>query len=218
MKSLVKVILIIATFFATTFVLIKLTGVLTIEQIEGWLIQAQTISPLYLGGIVTLLLFSDLFIAIPTLTVTILAGYFLGFAYGALASFLGLLLAGITGYFISRYYDDSILSFLIKEEAKRNDVISSFHKHGFVMLILSRAMPILPEVTACLSGMTRMKFNKFLAAWLISSVPYTLIASYAGSISSIDNPKPAILTAIGISALLWVLWYIFHRVNDNANS
>ena len=193
MKPLIKVILIIATFFATTFLLFKFTGILSVEQIKGWLVQAQELSPIYVGGIVTLLLFLDLFIAIPTLTTTILAGYF-----------------------ISRYYGGSVLNLLVREEVKRNEVINTFQKHGFVMILLSRAMPILPEIVACLSGMTRMKFNTFVVAWLVSSVPYALIASYAGSISSIDNPKPAILAAIGISALLWVSWYIFHRINNIA--
>lgn len=213
MKPLLKLILLIATFFASTFLLIKLTGILTIEQIKDWLIIAKEFSPLYVGGIVTLLLFADLFIAIPTLTITILAGYFLGFGYGVLASLLGMILAGITGYYISRFYGDSIFGFLIKEENQRIKAINTFQKHGFVMILLSRVMPILPETTACLSGMTRMNFSTFLAAWLMSSVPYSLIASYAGSISTIDNPKPAILAAIGISALLWGLWYVYRRFN-----
>jgi len=77
------------------------------------------------------------------------------------------------------------------------------------MILLSRAMPILPEVTACLAGMTKMKFSKFILAWLISTIPYVLIISYAGSASSIENPKPAIYTAIGISVTLWSGWYLF---------
>lgn len=216
MKSLIKVFLIIATFFAATFLIIKFTGVLTVEQIEGWLMQAKELSPIYVGTLVALLLFADLFIAIPTLTVTILSGYFLGHTYGALAALLGVLLAGICGYALSRYFGEAILGFLVKDEGKRNDAIFTFKKHGVMMILLSRAMPILPEITACLSGTTRMNFSKFLLAWLISSVPYVLIASYAGSISSIDNPKPAIFTAIGISTLLWISWFIYHRVHINS--
>jgi len=218
MKSLLKVFLIIATCFAATFLLIKFTGILTLTQIEGWLLQAKELSPVYVGVIVALLLFADLFIAIPTLTVMILAGYFLGHSYGALAAFTGIMLAGICGYALSRYYGDFILGFLVKDESKRNDVISTFQEHGFVMILLSRTMPILPETTACLSGMTRMPFNKFLLAWLMSSVPYLLIATYAGSISTIENPMPAILTAIGISAFLWVSWFFYHRRNNKISS
>lgn len=218
MKPLLKLFLIIATIFASTFLLIKYTGVLTMEQIEGWLIQAKELSPLYVGAIVASLLFADLFVAIPTLTVIILAGYFLGPVYGSLAALSGIILAGVSGYALSRYYGDNILRLLLKDENKRNNATNTFQKHGFVMILLSRAMPILPETTACLSGMTRMPFNKFLTAWLISSVPYILIATYAGSISSIEKPMPAIFTAIGLSVFLWISWFFYHRTHNNASS
>ncbi len=216
MKSLLKVFLIIASLFATTFLMVKLTGILTVEQIESWLMQAKELSPLYVGSIVALLLFADLFIAVPTLTVTILSGYFLGHTYGAAAALTGVLLAGIGGYALSNYYGNAILGFLLRDESKRNEAISAFQEHGFAMILLSRAMPILPEASACLSGMTRMPFSKFLIAWLISSVPYILIATYAGSISSLDNPKPAIFTAIGITTFFWIAWFIYHRLHKKS--
>lgn len=218
MKPLIKVFLILAACFATTFLFIKVTGILTVEQIEGWLIQAKELSPIYLGMLVALLLFADLFIAMPTLTIAILSGYFLGHTYGAIAALSGIVLAGICGYILSRYYGDTILGVLVKDEDKRNEAIATFQEHGFMMVLLSRAMPILPEVTACLSGMTRMNFSNFLLAWLISSVPYILIATYAGSISSIENPKPAIFSAIGISLFFWSAWFIYHRINNKSKS
>lgn len=212
MNPLIKIILIIAAFFASTFLLIKFTGILTVEQIEGWLTQAKELSPIYLGSLIALLLFTDLFIAIPTLTVIILSGYFLGHVNGSIASLTGIMLAGICGYMISRYYGSNILNFLLRDETKRNQAVLTFQKHGVAMILLSRAMPILPEVTVCLSGITHMPFNKFLTAWSVSSVPYVLIASYAGSISSIDDPKPAIFAAIGLSAVFWISWFFYKRV------
>ena len=212
MKPLIKIMLILMAIFATTFVIIKSTGVLTIEQIELWLEQAKELSPLYVGAIVAALLFVDLFIAVPTLTLIILSGYFLGHGYGFTASITGLMLAGITGYGLSHYFRDGILKFLVKDEEQQQEAQASFKKNGFLMILLSRGMPILPEVTACLSGMTRMPFAKFLFAWSCSAVPYAYLASYAGSISSLENPKPAIFTAIGISSFLWLVYYLLkHR-------
>lgn len=211
MKALLKVFLIIAACFAMTFVVIKFTGVLTVEQIEGWLQQAQALSPTYVAIIVVMLLFADLFIAIPTLTVIILAGYFLGHAYGSLAALVGVFSAGGIGYILSRYYGDRLLKVLIKNDEQREEAIVAFQQHGFMMILLSRALPILPETSACLSGMTRMPFKKFSLAWALSTVPYILIATYAGSISSLENPKPAIFTAIGISLFFWSAWFIYHR-------
>ncbi|WP_096085712.1 TVP38/TMEM64 family protein [Agaribacterium haliotis] len=213
MRALLKVIVILALLFAATFVLIKSTGLLSVAQIEAWLTAAKDLSPLYVGSIVALLLFADLFIAVPTLTVTILAGYFLGYSYGALSALLGMQLAGCCGYVISRRFGDSVFCFLLKDENKRAEAIASFQRHGFAMILLSRALPILPEVCACLAGMTRMPFLKFISAWSLSTTPYVLIAAYAGSLSSLENPKPAILTAIFMSFFLWCAWFIYHHKN-----
>ncbi len=211
MKELLRVFLIIASVFAISFIIIKVTGVLTLEDIKEYLQAAKNISPLYVGVLVSLLLFADLFIAVPTLSIIILSGYFLGFALGAVFSIIGVFLAGFTGYILSRYYGENILHFLIKDENKRLELIKTFNKHGFVMILLSRAMPILPETSACLSGMTVMPFKKFALAWSLSSIPYALLSSYAGSISTWENPKPAIFTAIFLSGFFWLTWYFYHK-------
>jgi len=79
------------------------------------------------------------------------------------------------------------------------------------MILLSRAMPILPEITACLSGLTKMSPTKFIVAWMLGSYPYILIATYAGSISTLDNPMPAIYTALAITLAMWVAWSLFYK-------
>lgn len=211
MKNLIKIMLILALLFSSTFLIAKLTGFLNINQIESWLKLAKEVSPLYVGATITLLLFADLFIAVPTLTITILSGYFLGFQYGFLSSILGMVLAGGCGYFLSMLIGEKIVFYLMKDKNKIDEMKLSFQKYGFSMILLSRSMPILPEVTACLSGLTGMPFSRFMLAWLTNSIPYALLASYSGSISSLENPKPAIYTAIGISVVLWFSWYLRKR-------
>jgi len=213
MKPLLKILLVLASVFASTFLIAKFAGVLTVEQIEGWLRSAKELSPLYVGSIVFLLLFADLFIAVPTLTITILAGYFLGFPSGALAALLGTMTAGAMGYSLSHRFGEKILGLITKDPQKIAEAKTTFQQHGFIMILLSRAVPILPEVTACLAGMTRMPFARFILVWSISTAPYVLIATYAGSVSSLEKPMPAILAAIGISGTLWLAWFAFHRVN-----
>jgi len=83
------------------------------------------------------------------------------------------------------------------------------------VILLSRGSPILPEVSACMAGMTRMPLGKFLVLWLASSVPYAVIAAYAGSISSLDNPQPAIFAAIGLMSVLWISWLVVRRRGQN---
>ena len=130
MKPLLKVLFILAACFASTFLILKMSGVLTAEQIESWLNQARALSPFYVGTLIALLLFADLFIAVPTLTIAILSGYFLGHTYGTFAALCGVIPAGICGYILGRYYGDRILRFLIKEEDKCNEAIAAFQQQS----------------------------------------------------------------------------------------
>lgn len=217
MRSLIKVVIIMGLFFASTFVIVKGSGVLSIDQINGWLVLLKESSSLWIGITISLLLLADLLIAVPTLSVCILSGYFLGFQNGVIYSSIGIILAGVVGYLLSKKFGNRILDILVKKEDEKIALIKTFNKHGVMMILLSRSMPILPEVSACLSGMTQMNFSKFIFAWLLSSVPYLTIANYIGSISSLDNPKPAIFTAIGFSIFFWGSWFIFFKKNNINN-
>jgi len=211
LQPLIKIMLTLGLAFATTFLLLNATGVVTVAKIEVWLTLARDADPLWVAPIIALLLFVDLIISVPTLATITLSGYFLGPIVGALAGIAGLVMAGLGGYTISRRYGDLLLRIVVKDETKRRDAIVTFQEHGAVVILLSRASPILPEVSACMAGMTGMPLGKFLALWLASSVPYAVIAAYAGSISSLDNPKPAIVAAIGLISFLWLSWLLVRR-------
>ncbi|MCK6263854.1 VTT domain-containing protein [Vibrio sp. ZSDE26] len=211
MRHLIKVMLVVAMVFALTFISLKAAGVLSVEQIEAWLTYAQGLSPIYAGVLTVALLLADIVIAMPTLTVTILSGFFLGSSLGALSAIIGMSLAGVTGYLLGKRYGDSILMLLLKDEHKINDAKSAFQSHGLGMILLSRAIPILPEVTACLAGATNMTFSRFMFAWLLSTVPYCLIAAYAGSLSSLSDPKPALIGAAVLTTSLWIGWFVFRK-------
>ena len=220
MGSLVKVMLVLAAIFATTFIAGRLLGVLTVENIRMWLDAVQTADPGWVAAIVVVLLFIDLFVAVPTLTITILAGFFLGFSGGFAASLIGMSLAAFAGYVISHRWGEKAIRLIIKDESELQALRESFQTSGPIMILLSRAAPIVPEVTACMAGATRMPFSRYLIFFLFSTVPYVAIAAYAGSISSVNSPQPAILGAIFLYGVLWLGWYGFRRqqrkgVNSN---
>ncbi|MGH1377082.1 MAG: TVP38/TMEM64 family protein [Alphaproteobacteria bacterium] len=213
MKALLKVMLTLALVFASTFIILNATGIMTVEKIQLFLELAKSANPNFVAIIICSLLFADLFIAVPTLTVMILGGYFLGAFYGAVAAITGLFFAGTCGYGLSAKYGDKLVNALIKDQDKRDDAVRTFQNHGAIVILLSRAVPILPEVSACMAGMTRMPFAKFIMLWLISTIPYAIIASYAGAISTLENPKPAIITAIFLTAFFWSGWFVFRKFN-----
>jgi uncharacterized membrane protein YdjX (TVP38/TMEM64 family) len=203
--------LMLGLFFTAMMVIFKFTGLLTVDNIKLWLEAAQNISPVYVAAIVVTLLFADLIMAVPSLTITILAGFFLGPVAGAAAAVSGMMLAGLSGYGLSRYKGEVLVRYLIKEEFERQQAKETFLAHGVIIILLSRAAPVIPEVSACMAGLTRMPFLRFLGAWSLSSIPYAAIAAYAGSVSSLANPMPAIFAAIFLSGGSWLGWAIFTK-------
>lgn len=210
MKLLLKTVFVLASVFMSTFLILSILGVLSKEDIEVMLHQTKDISSLALGIAVAGFLYADLFIAVPTLTISLLAGFFLGFAHGFVAVTSGFLLAGYTGYFISARFGEQLLH-RISTKDNVLEMQELFKRHGLIMLLICRATPVLPEVTACLSGLSRMPLSRFTMGWLINSLPYAALATYAGSVSTLENPMPAIYTAIGISGTLGMSWFLFMR-------
>jgi len=210
MKLLIKTALILASFFMLTFVLLFLFG-FNKSDVELMIYEVNKLSPLILSMTVIILLFADLFIAVPTLTISILAGYFLGFSNGFIVVVTGLVLVGMAGYFISYYFGERVLRKISNKDdiAEMNRLVRD---HGLIMLLLCRATPVIPEVTACLCGISKMPIIRFIFGWLVNSIPYAAIATYAGSISTLQKPMPAIYTAIGISLILGSAWYYLIRV------
>jgi uncharacterized membrane protein YdjX (TVP38/TMEM64 family) len=92
-----------------------------------------------------------------------------------------------------------------------------FNKHGVLVLVLSRAVPMLPEVSSCLAGVCNMSLKRFIIAWLIATLPYITVITYAGSISNFDNPIPAIIAAVSITIILWIMWFIFIKIDRIRN-
>ncbi len=211
MRSLFRVMLPLALFFTSMLVLLNATGLVTKARISAWLEAAQEVSPWWGGMLVALLLVADLFVAVPTLTVLLVAGYLLGAVPAALAGMAGLYAAGLLGYGLSRRYGESLVRRVVKDDEQRREMDDAFRTHGVPMILLSRALPMLPEMTACLSGLTHMRPTRFLLAWSGSVVPYVVVTTFAGSRSSLDNPTPAILTAIALAATFGIAWWLFSR-------
>ena len=211
MKTLLKTMAIIAIAFASTFVLGRMLGILTEENVRIWLETASTLSALTVASVVIALLFIDLFVAVPTLTIVILGGYFLGFETGLLAAMIGSALAAFGGYAICRKWGERALAKVVKDADERAEMREAFASHGPGMILLARAAPILPEVTACMAGMTRMSLARFALFWGIGTLPYMAIAAYAGSVSSLDDPMPAIYAALFLYGVMWTGWLAYRR-------
>lgn len=201
--------------FIAIFLLSQFLGLLTVDKVRALLETAQQINPVYIFAAVVILLLLDIILSVPTLATILLAGFFLGFPLGAAAAATGLTLAMLTGYWVSRKYGAGAISLIVKNETERAEMTDSFARNGPAMIMLARSIPMAPEVTACMAGVTHMPLLRYLIFYALGTLPYIGIASYAGSISSLSDPKPAIFAALGLYAALWIGWFVYQRRQKN---
>lgn len=209
MRDLLGIGLILALAFASTFLLAQWSGILPEADLLSWLEGLRALHPAWLAGAVILLLVLDLFIAVPTMTTILLAGWLLGPLLGGLTASAGLLLMGSTAYLVGRSAGRRVLQRLFRDEARLADMERAFARNDLLTLAVCQALPILPELAATLAGIARTPPLRFLAGYALGVVPFAFIVAGGGAASSPDDLRPAILTAIGTTSFLLVAWRLF---------
>ncbi len=71
-------------------------------------------------------------------------------------------------------------------------------------MALSRWLPVMPEVIACLAGMARMPWRRFVLATACGSVPLGFTFAAIG-VWGHDNPGMAIVLSAGLPPVLWAI-------------
>ena len=148
------------------------------------------------------LMVSDLFLPIPASALMTAIGAKYGFLLGFSINVSGLLLAGLTAYAIARFLGRKKAGMLCSEK-ELAEYGAFFNKWGGASIIISRALPILPEVTSLMAGFAGMNFKKYLLSLLAGSVPVALLYSWLG-ITTADEPAWGMAVAVSIPLLLWI--------------
>jgi membrane protein DedA with SNARE-associated domain len=77
-----------------------------------------------------------------------------------------------------------------------------FDRWGGLAVIVSRALPVLPEVVSLMAGLARMRFGRFAAALAAGCVPTALLFAWLGHISR-DAPWYGMVLAVGLPMAAW---------------
>lgn len=186
------------------------------DRIEAWtnqFLKTSDSNKLWAASVISFLLAADIFLPVPSSIVSTGAGYLLGFVNGSLASFIGMTIGCIAGYFfalnsrkavqwIGQYNFDRLEKF--------------FQRSGAWAIVLARPIPVLAEASVLFAGISRMKFSKFMIASTLSnlgiSVMYAAVGAYSVSVNSF---LLAFSGAIIIPAIAKLIGYFYNRrVND----
>lgn len=150
------------------------------------------------------LLISDLFLPVPTTVVIGSLGAVMGVAAAAFWGWLGLTLAGLLGYGLARIggkrWGDRLAT---PEEQTRYRQL--FDRWGGLAVVLSRMLPILPEVLSVLAGLYGMRARNFFFAVTLGSIPPAFIFAWLGQQAK-THPGPALWALVALTGILWLLY------------
>jgi len=158
-----------------------------------------------------ILLMADLLLPLPATLIMSALGYIYGPVSGGLLSALGSFMAGSLGYWLCRWMGEKAAITLLgqKDYDKGRNLANNV---GGWIVVLSRWLPVFPEVVSCMAGLTRMRAGYFHLALLCGSVPLGFTYALVGS-AGLTHPWLAIGLSAGLPPLIWILvrWYLKSR-------
>ena len=147
------------------------------------------------------LLIADLAIPVPTTAVMAALGMVYGPVLGGVIAGLGSIISGLVGYVLCRNLGRPF-ALLLSGEKGLAEGEKLFQNIGGWIVAMSRWLPVVSEVIACLAGLSKMPFPMFLAALICGSVPLGFLFSTIGYIGG----EYAMLTLILSALLPFILW------------
>jgi uncharacterized membrane protein YdjX (TVP38/TMEM64 family) len=147
------------------------------------------------------LIVADVVLPVPATVVMTALGVLYGAVLGGLISAVGSVLAGLTAYAATRALGPRAAIFLVGQR----DLIRArtfFERSGGWAVALSRPMPILPEIVACLAGLARMPAHRFVTALVCGSLPMAFVCAGLGAVGE-NRPLLAVIVSGLAPAALW---------------
>lgn len=150
-----------------------------------------------------LLLSADLFLPVPATAVLAALGFLYGPWAGGLIGALGSVGSGLIGYGLCRALGRGVALRLVGErDLERGTRL--FERFGAWLVVLSRWLPLFPEVISCAAGLIRMPWMRFGVALVCGSVPMSFTYAWVGYAG---NRHPGLATALSVLGppALWLL-------------
>ncbi len=178
------------------------TAQLSEEAMKTWIADARS----WAWIVAIALMMSDLVLPIPATPIMAALGIVYGPILGGLIAATGSTLAALLGYGVARWAEGPLLERIADaEEIKR---FQHFYDNwGGATIILTRSLPILPEVMSVLAGLAKMHFGRFVIAVLIGAIPTGLFMAWVGHAAR-ESTTTALIAVTIAPVLLWPVYLL----------
>jgi uncharacterized membrane protein YdjX (TVP38/TMEM64 family) len=162
-----------------------------------------------------LLLTLDLVLPVPATAVMAALGYIYGPIQGGLLAAAGSMLSGGLGYGLCRMLGRRAARRVLGErDLERGERL--FARVGGWLVVLSRWLPVFPEVIACMAGLTRMRASTFFVALTCGSAPLGFAFAAVGHAGT-EHPALAVGLSAALPPLLWLLVQPWFRARQRTD-
>ena len=208
MKRLFLIFLVLATMVIVPFLIwgSQVEESMSLENTVSWL--RSTGNWAWAAGIGLLII--DLFFPILGTVVMSALGLVYGWFIGGLLSALGSIAAGLLAYGLAHKIGRKAVLWLTGENGLAEGERLFHGETGGWLVAFSRWMPVLPEVVACLAGITKMPFKRFFAALCAGCFPMGFIFAWIGETGN-DQPVIALILSAGLPPLIWGAFRLLYR-------
>lgn len=145
------------------------------------------------GAVGVGLIIADLLVPVPAPAIMAALGLIYGPWLGGAIASAGSFSAAMLGYGLCRMIGPRAAAWIAGEQEIAR-LTGFFGRFGLWAIALSRWLPAIPEVLACLAGLTRMAFWRFAAGNLIGSLAVGFAYAYFGARGE-ANPGAALAAA-----------------------
>lgn len=150
------------------------------------------------------LLMADLLLPVPATSVISALGYGYGTVAGGLIGASGSFLSGALAYELCRRSGQRAADRLLGPEDRERAARIFGGRMGGWLVALSRWMPLLPEMTACMAGLTGMPRRRFFTALACGCLPMGLTFAAIGATGT-DRPGLALSLSVVVPGVLYAL-------------
>lgn len=170
------------------------------EQIEDFWTKTNVVEYLRAQGpwaavVGVGLICADLVVPMPGPAIMAALGLIYGFLSGALIATFASFLVGIIAYTLCRAIGPRAAAW-ITSAGEINRLSGFFERYGMWAIAVSRLLPWVPEILACLAGLSGMSLARFATGNLIGSIAVGVINAYFGSRGQTDPETLAFVIAL----------------------
>lgn len=184
------------------------------EAIDGWFLrmmeaqgQARGVSAAVLFG----LLASDIVLPVPSSLASTWCGMLLGLWGGFWLSFSAMTVSCALGLLLGRWASPWAWRHIGEREGMA--LRRFFARHGAVVLVALRAVPVLAEASVLFAGIVRVPFCRAAPFLLFGNAAVSLVYAWVGNLGRASEAMlPAFLGSMAASGLFMIVaWLWDHR-------